>query len=114
MMINPTQIKQFRQRNRVSQAKLAEMLGVSRRTIQNYEEGRTIPKARSRQLNNLLVDSDDQNYEEIRAEVDKLKKMIAELQAERVQFRERCEAKLDVVISTIESLVDRMSANEGR
>ena len=47
MIINAEIIKEFRKNNNLTQEMLAELLGVSWRTIQNYEAGGKIPKSKS-------------------------------------------------------------------
>ena len=46
MKVNSETIKYFRKKHRITQAKLADILGVSHRTIQNYENGNPIPKSK--------------------------------------------------------------------
>ncbi|MCG8207228.1 helix-turn-helix domain-containing protein [Tenacibaculum finnmarkense] len=47
MDINNLDIKEFRKKNKITQESLADLLGVSWRTIQNYEAGQKIPKSKS-------------------------------------------------------------------
>lgn len=46
MKINAIEIKNFRNKYRLTQSELAELVGVSYRTIQNYEKGVPIPKSK--------------------------------------------------------------------
>ena len=48
-------IKKIREQLNVSQEKLAKMLGVHPRTVQNWESGTTIPKAKHAILRNLVL-----------------------------------------------------------
>ncbi len=50
LKMNAATIKDFRKRHFITQAKLADILGVSQRTIQNYEDGRLMPKSKSNLL----------------------------------------------------------------
>ena len=52
--MNAAAIKDFRKRHHITQAKLADILGVSPRTIQNYEDGRIIPRSKSRLLKKIF------------------------------------------------------------
>ena len=54
MEINARAIKDFRKKHRITQAKLSELLGVSHRTIQNYEDGNVIPKSKLRLLRKIF------------------------------------------------------------
>ncbi len=47
MSFTAADIKEFRKKHNLTQEKLAEMIGVSWRTIQNYESGYTIPKSKN-------------------------------------------------------------------
>ena len=60
-------IKELRKKMGVSQEKLAEILGVHHRTIQNYENGGVIPKAKCAILRNLYdgANADSTNEEPI-------------------------------------------------
>jgi len=58
MIIDAATIKSFRKRHRITQAKLAEILGVSHRTIQNYEDGNVIPKSKIRMLHKVFENYD--------------------------------------------------------
>lgn len=46
MIINSSDIKEFRKKHKLTQEKLADLIGVSWRTIQNYETGKVIPKSK--------------------------------------------------------------------
>ncbi len=48
--VKPMQIKSIRQKWRVSQAKFAEIIGVSPATLRNWEQGRTYPDGAARIL----------------------------------------------------------------
>lgn len=48
-------IKKIREQLGVSQEKLAEMLGVHSRTVQNWESGTTIPKAKHAILRDIVI-----------------------------------------------------------
>lgn len=58
--MNEIDIKKIRERLNISQEKLAEMLGVHPRTVQNWESGTTIPRAKHTILRNLTLKP--QNY----------------------------------------------------
>lgn len=53
--MNDLDIKKIREQLNVSQEKLAEMLGVHPRTVQNWESGTTIPKAKHAILRELTL-----------------------------------------------------------
>lgn len=53
--MNEFDIKKIREELNVSQEKLAEMLGVHPRTVQNWESGTTIPKAKHVILRELVL-----------------------------------------------------------
>lgn len=53
--MNEFDIKKIREELNVSQEKLAEMLGVHPRTVQNWESGTTIPKAKHAILRELVL-----------------------------------------------------------
>lgn len=53
--MNEFDIKKIREQLNVSQEKLAEMLGVHPRTVQNWESGTTIPKAKHAMLRDLML-----------------------------------------------------------
>lgn len=55
--MNDLDIKYIRKKLGVSQKELAEILGVHYRTIQNYEDGGVIPKAKHAILCKLLEDN---------------------------------------------------------
>ena len=50
MTISGLEIKNFRVKHKLTQEKLGELLGLSFRTIQNYELGGVIPKSKQFQL----------------------------------------------------------------
>jgi DNA-binding XRE family transcriptional regulator len=54
--MNEINIKNLRKKKGISQEKLAEMLGVHLRTVQNYEGGGVIPKAKHAILRNMLCE----------------------------------------------------------
>ncbi len=58
--MNDLDIKKIREQLNVSQEKLAEMLGVHPRTVQNWESGSKIPKAKHAILRSLVLAP--QNY----------------------------------------------------
>lgn len=60
MMTGP-EIKAARERARLTQAQLAERIGVGLRTVGNWERGETVPKNRMAALEALLLprDTDD-------------------------------------------------------
>lgn len=53
--MNDLDIKEIRQKLSVSQKKLAEMIGVSEKTVQNWEYGKTIPISKHVILRSLLL-----------------------------------------------------------
>lgn len=53
--MNEFDIKKIREELNVSQEKLAEMLGIHPRTVQNWESGTTIPKAKHAILRELVL-----------------------------------------------------------
>lgn len=53
--MNDIDIKEIRLKLGVSQEKLAEMLGVHHRTIQNWESGSKIPKSKHEILRSLIL-----------------------------------------------------------
>lgn len=53
--MNEFNIKKIREELNVSQEKLAEMLGVHPRTVQNWESGTTIPKAKHTILREIVL-----------------------------------------------------------
>lgn len=59
--MNDIDIKEIRAKLGVSQEKLAEMVGVHHRTIQNWESGTKIPNSKSTILRGLLA-KDEQTY----------------------------------------------------
>lgn len=48
--IEPVDVKQIRRGYRLTQAEFAAMLGVSLRTLQNWEQGRRVPEGPARVL----------------------------------------------------------------
>lgn len=63
MIIKGIDIKKFRKKSGYSQKDLAEILGVSYRTIQNYEAGGTIPKSKHAILRDLIFEKPIINLE---------------------------------------------------
>lgn len=62
MTIKGEDIKKYRKSNKLSQTKMAKMIGVSPRTIQNYEAGNTIPESKQSLLQGILhKNHDDEN-----------------------------------------------------
>ena len=55
MSINSLDIRKYREQNGLSQTDLAELVGVSFRTIQNYEAGHTIPKSKYAIFHKLIT-----------------------------------------------------------
>lgn len=53
--MNSLDVKKIREQLNISQEKLAEMLGVHPRTVQNWESGTTIPKAKHAKLRGLIL-----------------------------------------------------------
>lgn len=56
-------VRKIREILQISQTKLSEYIGVSLRTIQNWESGETIPKTKHEILRNLLLKDKIQNLE---------------------------------------------------
>jgi DNA-binding transcriptional regulator YiaG len=62
MTIRGEDIKKYRDNNNLSQTEMAERIGVSTRTIQNYEAGNTIPKSKQSLLQDIIHrDPDNEN-----------------------------------------------------
>jgi len=57
MDIKSSDIVSYRKRNNITQEELAELVGVSKNTIYNYENGGKIPKAKIPILNNIIFES---------------------------------------------------------
>lgn len=55
--MNDFDIKKIREQLNISQERLAKMLGVHPRTVQNWESGTTIPKAKHAILRELVLKS---------------------------------------------------------
>lgn len=55
--MNDIYIKEIRQKLNISQRKLAEMIGVSEKTVQNWEYGKTIPMSKHEILRSLLLNT---------------------------------------------------------
>lgn len=55
--MNEFNVKEIRKKMNISQEKLAEMLGVHTRTVQNWESGTAIPKAKHAKLRELTLQS---------------------------------------------------------
>ena len=55
MIYNALDIKKFRKKYNLTQQELAEILGISFRTVQNYESGRAIPKNKHALLNEVFT-----------------------------------------------------------
>jgi transcriptional regulator with XRE-family HTH domain len=53
-MISPAEIIQYRKRHGLNQEDLARMIGVSIRTVQNYEHGGKIPQSKMGLFKSLL------------------------------------------------------------
>ena len=77
MEISAENIKKYRDENGLTQQSMAALLGVSFRTIQNYESGGTIPKSKHEILRNLfkqgkggLLNSEENNVLPILKEPD--------------------------------------------
>ena len=49
-----TEVKQIRNKMCLTQAQFAELIVISRRTLENWEQGRTIPSGPSRALLRIL------------------------------------------------------------
>lgn len=56
-------VRKIREQLQISQTKLSEVIGVSLRTIQNWESGETIPKTKHEILRNLLLKDKIQELE---------------------------------------------------
>ncbi len=54
MEINASAIKKYRDDNNLSQEEFADVIGVSLRTVQNYESGAKIPKSKNEILRRVL------------------------------------------------------------
>ncbi|WP_408041134.1 helix-turn-helix domain-containing protein [Tenacibaculum amylolyticum] len=54
MVITSKTIKDFRKENNITQQALAELIGVTWRTIQNYESGGKIPKSKNVLFSNVF------------------------------------------------------------
>jgi len=55
MSISSVDIRKYREENGLSQTDLAELVGVSFRTIQNYEAGHKIPKSKYAIFHKLIM-----------------------------------------------------------
>lgn len=54
MEINALKLKEYRKKHNITQLELAELLGVSFRTVQNYEAGGKIPQSKHEMLRRIL------------------------------------------------------------
>ena len=109
--ITPARIRRFRQENGLSQAGLATLIGVSRRTIQHYEEGRTVPKCRAEMLAKIFA-SGAKEYPCAEAgpgdDAAHLKDKIIALQEDKIRSLEYSNSKLDLILSLVQQIIDRL------
>lgn len=65
MIITGLDIKRFRKKNNLTQGELAELLGISERTVQNYESGGVIPNTKTAIFQKIFMEyekDDDEVY----------------------------------------------------
>ena len=104
------EIKQIRKNLKISQTELAKMLGVSLRTIQNWEAGETIPNTKHEILRNLLSNEQVNEISKINisinktenisndlSDIDLLKKENTLIKNEVSVYKELAEARLEVI-----------------
>ena len=102
--MSPTEIKQARNRLKMTQQDLANALGVSLKTVSNYEQGMPIPIAKIPLLKKVLnARVNDRKLEDIvediargavREELDSLHEAIMRVQREVIVTREEMQGKL--------------------
>ncbi len=99
------EIKEIRKKLKLSQTDLAKMLGVSLRTIQNWEAGETIPKTKHEILRNILSNKNEPLTEkendiiEINElnNIDLLEKENILLKHDALVYKELADARLEVI-----------------
>ena len=104
------EIKQIRKNLKISQTELAKMLGVSLRTIQNWEAGETIPNTKHEILRNLLSNEQVNEISKINisinktenisndlSDIDLLKKENTLIKNEVSVYKELADARLEVI-----------------
>ena len=69
MTINSLDIREFRKKNGLTQGELAEILGLSERTVQNYESGGVIPKTKTA-IFRKIFDNYDKGISEVFVSID--------------------------------------------
>mgnify|MGYP000231582824 FL=1 len=116
------EIKEIRKKLKLSQTDLAKMLGVSLRTIQNWEAGETIPKTKHEILRNILSNKNEPLTEkendiiEINElnNIDLLEKENILLKHDALVYKELADARLDVIeglrfkIATLEEKISEL------
>lgn len=70
MEIRAEDIKRFREKSNISQSTLADIIGVSLRTIQNYESGGKIPNSKYAILHKLIFKTEEFYQEQFQSAVD--------------------------------------------
>lgn len=71
MIIKGLQIREFRKRNKITQAELAQQLGISRNTLVSYENGDVIPETKMKLLSSVLGEIENPNNEKPEIKVNK-------------------------------------------
>jgi len=70
--MNALQIKENRKRLKLTQDGLGKLLGVSKRTIINYENGEVIPESKSELLRQILLGTKVENKEQGNPAIDSI------------------------------------------
>jgi len=74
MEINALTIKNYRKKHNLTQEDLAEIIGVSFRTVQNYEAGGNIPKSKHAILRKILYCKKEESQDAFNEENDNYQK----------------------------------------
>ena len=87
--MNKIDLRKERKKLKLTQVQLADMLGVTRETIVNYERGHTIPKARLKMLESLLEKGNIAHFSEPNPETtnDDILRMVTDLHKELKDLR---------------------------
>lgn len=112
MKINASDIKNFREKHRLTQAELAELLGVSTRTVQHYENERVIPKSKQGLFQSVFSSYPLRLQPHLSADIpgtETAKDRIIALQDEKIKMlEEEHRRKLDVIIAQNQKIIDFM------
>ena len=105
-------IKKLRKDRKMAQAELAKELGVSNRTISNYETGKSVPSGEILEKLSEVLGEKQSEAVQVNAPAAEKKKMTVEEAAAKLKENEKAAAVIDTFKQKIEEKIEETKAEE--